>query len=126
MTIQEIYSKLSESAYCSLNDMFTVSNSCVYIFPLLKRLDIDWDAVEKNLSYNAKYLQIKNDRFFICCKEDHPFILLHHSKFSDSYYVYCTDLALYEDFFMIDIFKFAIRWNKCEFPAQLDTDIKLF
>jgi hypothetical protein len=126
MTIKEIYEKLPESNYCSLNDMFTVCNSCVYIFPFLKRLDVDWHAVEKNLHYSAKYLTYKNDCFFICCKEDHPFVLLHHSKFSDSYYAYCTDIALYEDYFMPDIFKYAIRWNKCEFSASLDTDLKLF
>ena len=32
----------------------------------------------------------------------------------------------YEYYFMPEIFKYAIRWNKCEYSSSIDTNIKLF
>lgn len=126
MTIKELYAKISQYNYCALHDMFEACNDCFYIFPLIKRLDINWKAVEKNLCFNAKYLKLDKDRFFICCKDDYPFLVLHHNEYTDSFDVHCTDVTLYEDYFMPEIFKYAIRWNKCEYDSSIDTNIKLF
>lgn len=126
MTIQELYDKIPEFGYCSLHDMFDACNACVYLFPLLKRLDIDWKAVEKHTDYNSKYLKISKDRFFIFSKADYPFFLVHHNEKLDFFEVHCTDVELYEDYFMPDIFKFAIRWNKCEYKSSLESNINLY
>ena len=126
MIIKDIYNRISDFKYSSLHDMFDACDSCVYVFALLKRLDIDWKSVEKNLEYNAKYLKIDKDRFFICCKKDYPFLLMHHNEFLDFYEVHCTDVPLYEDYFMPEISKYAIRWNICEYSSSLDAKIKLF
>lgn len=125
MTISEIYQKLPEATHCALQDIFTLSTYSYYIFPLLKRLDIDWVAVEKHLPYSGKYLRINEDVFMICCRENIPFLLVHNDSIFNYHSAHCTDTHVYEDYFMPDVFKYAIRWNKCDCFTDITTDIKL-